>query len=269
MRTAASADSPRKPGTASQTLDRGLQILEAFSEERPFLTVGELARVLGLNKTVVFRLVKTLAARGYLVRQQGGNAYGLGLRLAVLGSLVQMHDHLAQAAYPEMKALAAVTRESIYLAVLREGRSECVAAVDSSQVLKASYRVGFRGPLHAGATGKVLLAYAPRAVLEGVLSAGLPAYTPRTITDPAVLWEDLQRIRRQGYAVSAGELDPGVFAVAVPVLSDVGAAIASLSISGPEERLGSRAPEYVRMAQEAAARIAARLGLVQPTYAGS
>ncbi len=244
-----------------QTLDRGLQVLELILENPRPWTVPEMSRALGLHRSIVQRLARTLESRGYLARQPGGSAYSLGVTLALLGSLVPVQDQLAQGAHAELRDLARRTGETVSLAVLRDGRSQCVAAVESHLALKVSYKVGFAGPLHAGATGQVLLAFAPRAVAEMVLRLPLEAYTEATITEPAVLAERLDLIRRLGYGVSVGELDPGVFAVAVPILSRSGQLVASVTISGPEDRFGGRTDEYVRLATEAAARIAERLNV--------
>jgi DNA-binding IclR family transcriptional regulator len=120
--------------------------------------------------------------------------------------------------------------------------------------------VGTRWPAHATATGKVLLADLSEDELQAVLT-DLPAQTPKTITDGALLRRELQRVRERGYATNVEELEIGYMAVAVPVRTQGARVVAALGIGGPRLRLSvERLAEVARPMAEAGARISERLG---------
>lgn len=122
--------------------------------------------------------------------------------------------------------------------------------------LRLTLPVGTPWPLHAGASNRVLLAFLPPPQREEILRQPLRRITPRTITDPARLRRELDRVRRRGFAYSVGELTPGVAAVAVPVLAQ-GRLLGGLTVAGPEARLTpGRVPGIVRRLQAAAKALA-------------
>ncbi|HEY9522798.1 MAG TPA: IclR family transcriptional regulator C-terminal domain-containing protein, partial [Thermopolyspora sp.] len=130
------------------------------------------------------------------------------------------------------------TGETINLAVLSGGEVEQITQVDSRYLLGATNWVGLRVPLHCSALGKVFLAHGATRLPHGALERR----TRATVTDRAVLREQLAEVARLGYAVAVEELEPGLVAVAAAVRGRDGTAIAALSVSGPSVRLG---PERV------------------------
>ncbi|HVQ30003.1 MAG TPA: IclR family transcriptional regulator C-terminal domain-containing protein, partial [Vicinamibacteria bacterium] len=130
-----------------------------------------------------------------------------------------------------------------------------------SHLIGTTPSVGTRWPLHATATGKILLAELGDDELTALLGNALPALTPRTITDPAVLRRELGRIRERGFATNVEELEPGYTAVAVAVRAQGGTVVAALSIGGPRLRLSpERLVEVAKLLPAPAARISERLG---------
>jgi DNA-binding IclR family transcriptional regulator len=163
-------------------------------------------------------------------------------------------------ARPVLAALAESARETVHLA-LREGLEALnVEQVAGPHIMGAASWVGRRTPLHCVANGKVLLAFAPPDVQERVLAGPLPAVTPHTITAPAVLRDELHRVRAQGYAVALGEVEEGLHAVAAPVRGRDGLALAAVSVSGPSYRMPpERIAGLVALVVAAAADIAGHM----------
>jgi DNA-binding IclR family transcriptional regulator len=239
--------------TGVQTVDRALQLLLAFDSEGQALGVTELAARLGVHKSTASRLAATLAARGFLERPAGTEAFRLGPELGRLGLLALGGRDLVELARPPMTALAAETGETVNLAVLDGVEAVNVAQVEGRHIVGVGSWTGRRTALHCTANGKVLLAFS-RAPLPG---SPYDAFTARTITTRAGLERELAAIRRRGYAEAVGELEEGLHAVAAPVVAADGRCCAALSVSGPayrmpEERLAEIGARCRRSADEVA-----------------
>jgi IclR family acetate operon transcriptional repressor len=123
-------------------------------------------------------------------------------------------------------------------------------------------QIGNRLPAHSTGSGKVMLAYSPPEVVEGVLRRyGLPERTAHTIVDVDAFRRELDRIRSQGYAVDDEELEEGVRCVAAAVRDESGQVVASLSISGPVTRMGDRqVQDIIPEVMDCGRKLSARLG---------
>jgi len=242
-----------------QAVDRALRLVDLLANGSPRLGVSDLARRTGWSKAVVFRLLRTLQAHGY-VAQDDTRRYQLGTKPLELAGAVLRRLGLPQVARPAMLTLSERTGESVVLTAPTPGGVICLDTVDSPQQLRATFRVGRIIPWHAGAAGKLHLAHLPRKRALAILAGGLPRYTERTVTDPDRLREDLRRIRAQGYAFTVGELDPGVAAISAPVLDWRGEMVAAISLGGPAPRFAEdRLPDLLREVRRAAEAVSARL----------
>jgi IclR family acetate operon transcriptional repressor len=191
------------------------------------------------------------------VRQLPSRRYVLGPRLIQLGEVASRT--LGTWARPHLSQLVDAIGETANLAMLDGDRVVYAAQVPSRHSMRMFTEVGRRVHLHCTGVGKVLLAGLPEDDVRGVLArAGMPAQTPRTLTDPEALLAQLQAVTAQGYAVDDGEQEAGVRCVAVPVPG--GAPAAAISVSGPEGRLVmNTVPRVVSLLQSAAAALAAEL----------
>ena len=237
-----------------QTLARGLDLLFLFSEVRPALSIVEIAAALRVPRSTAYRLVRTLRSRGILRERATPGTYGLGWSLLSLGHAAEAALDLPGLLYPVMARLHARTGETIILTAAAGLMGVCLERIESAHSVRLSMTKGQRMALHAGASAKVLLAFQPEVVWERVIhEIGLTRYTSRTIRRPALLRAELRQIRRQGYAVSRGELDDGAWAVAAPILTPSGQLVAALTVAGPLTRLPrSTLPRLVRTLREAA-----------------
>jgi IclR family KDG regulon transcriptional repressor len=240
-------------------VDRALLVMEALAE-RPGEGVSELARRLGMTKTIVFRLLRTLESRGFAACDPDHATWSLGYRVAVLGERVGPTQGLYQAARPVMEALRDATSETINL-VVRDGlQSLVVATREGRHPMRLFAQAGRHGPLHAGGGSTLLLAFAPADVQDAVLAGPLERFTPATVVDPAVLRRTLARARRAGWHIALSDLDDGAFSIAAPIRGAGEEAVAALSIAGAIARLDDdRRTRHLAAVQAAAARVSAKL----------
>jgi len=252
---------PRRAYPGTRAVRRAVGLLKAFAAERPQLRLLELSRATRLNKTTTFRLLSALESEGMVERSPDGEAYRLGPQLLRLGQTAGGTASLRQAARAELMRLAHDTRETATLEVLVARDVLILEEALGRHVVGTVPSVGSRWPAHATSTGKVLLAGLSPAELQGLLARPLPALTSRTLTRPAALKRELDAVRRKGYAVSAGELEPGFVAVGAPVRSADGEVVAAISVGGPRSRLtAARRSELAETVPRAAGRISATLG---------
>ena len=242
-----------------QSIDRAVALLTAFSRTRPVLGISELARHTQLTRGTTHRLVSALAANGMLSQVPNSHAYCLGPRL--LGLVDSARDQLSLdvQAPPVMTWLRDETEETVGLHVLDATPSRrTIAQVESRQPLRRTYTdLGTARPPHQGAPSKVLLAYAPNALTEHVLSD-----LARTQPEHAQrIASELEDVRTRGYAISLEERVKGVVALAVPIWNHEDISTAALSISIPAVRAGhAELTALAPLAQKAAAQLSQRLG---------
>jgi IclR family transcriptional regulator, acetate operon repressor len=243
-------------GEGVQSLERAFQLLELMAQADGEVPLSRLAELSGLPVSSIHRLVRTLLARGY-VRQLPNRRYVLGPALIHLGEMASRG--LGAFARPHLSRLVDAVGETANLAVLDGDRVLYAAQVPSRHSMRMFTEVGRRVQMHCTGVGKVLLAALPEDQVRALLArTGMPARTPRTVTDPDLLLAALGRIAAQGYAVDDGEQEAGVRCVAVRVPQGVPAT--AVSVSGPEGRLYLDAvPRIVPHLQAAAAAIAAEL----------
>lgn len=237
-----------------------LSVLENMAATGP-IGVSALARKLREPKTTVHRSLQTLHAAGWIRSLEQSSDHGrqrlwmLSPKLLSLGQRAG-HPRLRDTALPIMEELRNKTRETIHLMVPQERVVVLIERLDSPQPLRIVRPLGGRSLLHIASNGKAVLAHLNEAEQEAYLARPLKASTPNTITDSGALREELERVRKNGYAVSLGELDEGVRAVAAPILAAGRVPIGSISISCPAQRLpDDRIARYGAMVRRAAEEI--------------
>jgi len=244
-----------------RAVERALQILGCFDQYHPERGVSEIAKAVGLHKATTYRLVSTLLSYGYLERAEDGQRYRLGMTLASLGFIAMRRTDVRREAMPIMTDLAARLDETCDLSVYNRGELYFIEVVQGSRALTIAAAVGRSLPVHATASGKVLLAHLSDAERKAALQGPLAAHTPRTITRRAELRKQLDVVRARGYAFDDEELEPDVRAVSAPVRDREGNVIAALSVTCPTSRLPlDRVPAIAAEARQAADAISRRLG---------
>ncbi|NYD35734.1 IclR family transcriptional regulator [Actinomycetospora corticicola] len=252
---------PDGTGAARSVLGRALSVLGAFTDASPELALADIVTLTGLPPATAHRIVAELVAWGALERV-GRGRYRIGLRLWRIGALAPAARTLREAALAPMQDLAAVTGHVVHLVVLDGFRALFVERLPGREDLTVRSRVGRDMPLHASGPGKVLLAHAPTAFVEQVITRGLPRLASGTITDPGTLRAALAEIRRTGHCLSREEMTEGASSIAAPVVGADGTVVAALGVVVPAS---AALPPYVPAVMVAAATASRNLGARPPS----
>ncbi|MDQ1607687.1 MAG: hypothetical protein QOE16_419 [Microbacteriaceae bacterium] len=218
-----------KRSSADGVLARAFHVMNAVGASGQSLSLAELSRVTGLPKTTAHRVLQQLIRLGALERE--GDLYRIGLQMFVLSSAVPEMS-LRAAALKRMLELQNYTGHTLHLATMRDDRVVYLEKIGNKRSDDIPTVVGGSFAAHATGVGKAMLAYLPRARLQGILSHPLEKLTSRTISDPAALLVSLRRVRELGIAFDDEEAAPKLRCVAHPVIY-MGSAVAGVSISYP------------------------------------
>lgn len=247
--------------------ERVADVLLLFTDGPPTLGVTRVSRELGLSKAVVHRILQSLTARGLIAYDPAVREYRLGPAAAALGSRALRDSDLRTAALPFLAELRDRLHETVTISAKVHGGRVYLDQVVGTHEITMSVELGRRFPLHAGSSGKCMLAHSDPDEVDRLLAGELVALTTSTPTDPAELRAELDRIRERGYAASAGERQADAGSVAVPVFGP-GGLVGAVSVCGPrfrvtDEFVAVTAPRLI----ETAGRITARLGGIVPAPA--
>jgi len=244
-------------------VNRALGILDFFSLRRPEWGVTEISKELKLSKATAARVMYTLKECGYLTKSPATNKYRLGWKLAQLGGVYLASVSLREIALPRLKELNSKINETVDLWIVVGEQRLCVDRLESTYEVRPVAQTGKLTPLHAGASGKLLLAFMPENKIHDFLETEtLIRFTDHTITKKKELLAELGKIRKQGYATSMEERLPLVNAAAAPLRDYSGKAIAALGISGLVNRFTPHRmqSELIQAMLETAAQVSRELG---------
>jgi DNA-binding IclR family transcriptional regulator len=221
-----------------QSVVRSLRLLEEIAGSAE-VGLADLARATGLRPSTAHRLLATLIECGYVTQSAYSSRYRLGRR--VLGLAGAMENRLARlraAARPCLEQLREEFDETTNLGVLDRFSLVYVDQLESSRAVRMFTRIGSSVPAFATGAGKAMLAFQPDTTVEELLAREpFQQLTPNTIATAARLREELERIRRRGYALDREEYEEGVVCVAAPIFGEGGEVQAAVSISGPAARM--------------------------------
>jgi DNA-binding IclR family transcriptional regulator len=257
---------PDDQGTGSnyqvRALERALDILDAFSLTTPELSLTRLAERVGLPKSTVVRLVSILVDRRYLERVPDSELLRIGVHVFELGSIYIQTTSLETEARPIMARLAAETGQTANLGILDRGDLVHIAIEPPDRPLRYWATIGKREDPHYTGLGKILLAGLSEVLLDRHLAEHeLVRCTEQTITDPAALRAELERVRQQGYALDDEESSLGLRCIAAPILDRSGKTVAAVSISGSTAEFADAVmPAYVAAVVRTGRDISRRLG---------
>ncbi|MBV9384201.1 MAG: IclR family transcriptional regulator [Streptosporangiaceae bacterium] len=250
----------------SQSLERGLAILSAFTPDRPALGISELARQLALTRSTTHRYAATLARLGYLQQDDPTRKYRLGPRVLDLGFSMLGSLDLREIAAPHLRRLTDTTGHTSNLAIRDDTDVILIDRVRGCagryHHLEFTLHVGSRLPSYCSATGKALLAFLPHPDLDQLINRiELVQRGPRTLIDKTALLAELEHVRLTGVAVNDEELDSGLRSIAAPVRSRSGDVVAAVNVSIPwspvamSELVSKLGPTLRMTAHQIAARV--------------
>ena len=223
--------------------------------------VTALAAALDVSKSRVHRHLRTLAEQDYVVQASDSDRYRVGIRLVTLGLAVSDNFDLTAVARPVMRRLRDALGHSVALSQPEPGGARVVATLPGSSAVEIGVKPGSLLGLHYSAQGKIVLAFGSPDVLAATLRARLDIHTPRTITSPAELAAEIERVRAQGWAVAPDEALIGVNALAAPIYGANGLLLGMIAAVDSVQHLeASPARPAVEQVMQAAADIGAALG---------
>ena len=218
-----------------RSLVRGLAVIQAFGPDRPAMTLTEVAAATGMTRAAARRFLLTLEDLGFV--DSDGKRFSLTPHILRLGYAYLSSMSWWHIAQPFMEQVARAVHESCSAAVLDGDEIVYVARVPASRIMSVNLSIGTRLPAYCTALGRVLLAHRPAGWVDAYLDrTPLEKRAPRTITDPARLRAELEKVRAQGFSLVDEELEPGVRSIAVPLSDRSGACIAALNIGGAAAR---------------------------------
>jgi IclR family transcriptional regulator, acetate operon repressor len=242
--------------TGTQAVDRAAQLLVRVVDAPGPVTFGSLAEGGELPKSTASRLLGALERHGLVERDRDGS-FLPGVVLTRFARRPASTDRLVATARTYLETLGSRTGETVNLAVPGRDAVEQIDQVDSRYHLGAVNWVGLDVPFHCSALGKVFLAHE----VVDLPTGRLEQRTARTVTSREALAAELEQVRRQGFAVAAEELEPGLVAIAAPVRDAGGRVVAALSVSGPTVRISpDRTPTVAALVATQADALSAALG---------
>lgn len=226
-----------RPPQGAQAALRAVRLLKQFSIERPEMTLAELSKAAGLNKTTTHRLLRALQSEALIDRNQASGAYCLGAGLMALGVQALASNDLRRRVRPILRSLARDTGETTTLEVPVENSMLILDEVPGRHVIGAAGNIGTRWPMHATSTGKAYMAF-DEGCFERIADE-LPPLTPKTLVRREAFQSQIVDIRRRGFASTVDELEEGFAAVATVIRGALGDVQGALSIGGPTQRMNA------------------------------
>lgn len=241
------------------------RILEAIQGSSSGLTLKPICDITGVHKSTAHRFLKHLERDGYLIRTETG-AYLIGPKFSHLSARANHRATLQAVARPILWEIWKSTRETVNLGALDQGTVLYIEVIESPHEFRLSSRVGTRRSLHATALGKALAAFLVGERKERVLATiQFQPLTPKTIMNLVQFRQELEIIRKQGYAVDDEETTLGARCVSAPILGANREVVAAVSVSGPVTRISpAQVPALAAAVMKAARAISAAMGFAQP-----
>ncbi|GAA3909706.1 glyoxylate bypass operon transcriptional repressor IclR [Halomonas cibimaris] len=256
------AGTAKTSGGHSQSLVRGLKLMEQISASPQGLSLSELADMAGLAPSTAHRLLQALQSQGFVTQENEQGLWRIDVKAFRIGnSFLEARDVIATGR-PYLRQLTRITGETANLGIRDGATAVFLAQQESPQMMRMITRLGSRAPLHASGVGKALLAWIPDDERARLLAGReLTRVTHNTLYTAPALKEEMARIRAQGFACDREEHAIGLHCVAACVYDERATPLAAISVSGPMARIPeARLIELGALVQDTAAEITAQLG---------
>jgi IclR family KDG regulon transcriptional repressor len=214
------------------TLDKSLQILDLLSKNPQGLSLLEMSNMIGFPKSSIHHILSTFLPYEYVSQDPETKKYSLGFKFLSIAKVILDHLDVRKIAYNHLRELQEKCQEAVHLAILRNGKVIYIDKIDKQGGLSLATYIGFRTDPHAAAGGKVLLSELSRKEIMDIYGEKpLKTYGKNTITTLPQLFNELERIKKQGYAIDDEEYYEGIRCVAAPIRAGW-KIIAAVSITG-------------------------------------
>jgi DNA-binding IclR family transcriptional regulator len=237
------------------SVKRIVALMETLLGNEGDIGIREIAKCTDIPKSTVQRLLSDLCENGWVVQDMKTQNYRVALRLLGFANAWRLKLELTRRAQDIMDELCRESRQTILLLVQDGMKGICLHKVEPERTIKLVADVGKTFPLHAAACGKILLAFTSPSFQEKIFTLPFERYTKATITEPILLKKEIEKIRRNGYAISFEEMTPGAAEIAVPLLDTQENLIAALSIAGPRFDMEEHLQSFEALLKKASDRI--------------
>lgn len=260
----------KKTSSHVQSVERAIIIIETLAEARQEMSLTEISNKVGWPKSTVHGLVSTLREYHYVDQSSITGKYRLGIHLFELGNIVSRSWDISSIAKPHMQRVSQVLGETVQLAVEDNGEVLYIDKIDSSRTLRIVSEIGVRLPMHCSGLGKVLLAYRSRSEVHKIIAGrGMTPMTLRTITTMDALEKELQKIRKNGYAMDDQEIMDGLRCIAVPIYDGNNKVLYAISVSGQCHNMqGRHLKEVIEILTKTAKSISYEMGYRGAAFEG-
>jgi IclR family acetate operon transcriptional repressor len=249
-----------------QSVDRALSIIETLAEDDEGYRLSDLAVRTGLSTSTVHRLLATLESRRFVQFDRTESKWHVGARAFTVGATFARRRNFSAQAVPYLRKLRDLTRETANLAVVDDEFIVVLTRMESREIMRSLTKVGGRVAMVASGVGKAVLAtYSDEDVNAIICHHGMPRLTEKSIVRPSDLFKELEKVRRQRFAVDDEEACMGLRCIASVVYNDCSEPLAAISVSGMTGRLtDERLPALGETVREVAAELTVALGGVMP-----
>jgi IclR family transcriptional regulator, KDG regulon repressor len=249
-------------------VQRAVEVLELLAVSHTGISLADLSRQTGYPKSSLFRILLTLEKASIVQLDRTRSIFTLGMKLIDWGNRALEKIDLKSVTHPHLVRMAHETRESYYVAILDDNEVIIIDRADTPEIWRVVARLGQRSPVHATASGQVLMAEAPDEMLHTAIQrTGLKRFTPQTITGMARLKIRLKEIRKDGYVINDAEYKPDLCVISVPLRDHHGKVVAALMTALTSERSRKNKPllmSIVELLKREAAVISKELGYQGP-----
>lgn len=235
--------------------------MQALAREG-YMSLTDLSLKVGVPTSTAHRILMTLEKRGFAELSEDTNEWSVGIESFRVGNSYLERTNLIENSRKTMRNLMETTGETANLAISDDGAVVFISQVESHNPIRAFFRPGTRGNMHASGIGKALLANMLRRDVEKILhSSGCPEYTEKTLTSPAELFRDLETTRERGWAFDDEERYVGMRCIASCIYNSYGEAVAGISVSGPTVRFSDHMLQVIgAQVKDAAQQVTALIG---------
>lgn len=241
----------------NNSLKKALSVLDLFLDHDK-LTIKEIMHATGYSKSAINRIMATLETMHYVIRTKEDYQYSLGNKIYFLGERTDIYENIVAICRDEVKGLARESGVSVTLSIRENTDSVTIYKKESNVTMSLVPDVGERRSIHCSASGKVLFAYAENQT-DIMNSLNFEPHTEHTLVTKALFLEDITKLQRLGYAYDDEEFSPGLFCIAMPIMTPQNELLCSISISGYKPKMLDHLDELKSLLKNTIERIELRL----------
>ena len=241
-----------------EVIARAIDIIEKIAFAKKNISIRDLAAETGYSKSSIHRILKTLIAKGF-ISKNFNDSYALGAKFLVLKSVRNIYESYTEILAPIAEEVVATTNQTALVNVLDGDKGLCIYKHEPKAAIKFVTEIGMHIPLVAGASGKILMAFAPPEVQERIYGSGLIHYSRNTIMDMDALRAHMEKIKKDRLAISREEFQENAFSVSVPIFFPNGQLLSQYGIAGTAAMLDENEEFFIGEVRRTAAKIQAEV----------